>query len=261
MPSAIVPGLVSISFRPLSAQEVVRLVVDCKLRSIEWGGDVHVPHGNVAIAERVKQMSDDAGIAVSAYGSYYRLAAAPDKTPPFEAVLDSALALKAPIVRVWAGNVASAQADDAHRAAVAADLNRIADLAGAHGLRVGLEYHAGTLTDTPESTLALLQAAPQPNVQSFWQPRHGLSIEENLAEIAMLRPRLANVHVFHWWPDAATRLPLAAGRDRWRAYLTALVPANDDTRHASLEFVRADASQQLVDDAATLLDLLRDDGH
>jgi sugar phosphate isomerase/epimerase len=257
MASRIIPGLVSITFRALQPSEIVNLAVECNLRSIEWGGDVHVPHGDVATAQRVRRLCDDAGIDVSAYGSYYRLASQPDQGPSFQAVMDCAIALRTSTIRVWAGNMASADANAAHRSAVAADLVRIANMAAARDIRIGLEYHGGTLTDTPESTLALLQAALQPNVQSFWQPRHGLSIEQNLAEIELLQPRLANAHVFHWWPNPAKRLPLVEGRDRWARYLSALKPATDQPRHASLEFTREDDPQQLRADAGTLLALLQ----
>lgn len=260
MPSSIVPGLVSITFRQLRPAEIVRLVAQANLRSIEWGGDVHVPHGEVATAEQVRRMTADAGLVVSAYGSYYRLAGRPEQTPPFEAVLDCALALGARAIRVWAGTLASDKADGAHREAVAADLARIARLAGQHGVTVDLEYHGGTLTDTPESTAALLAAVPLANVRSYWQPRHGLSVEQHLVEIALLRPRLANVHVFHWWPDPGSRWPLEDGRDRWARYLSAVDPTDGNARHASLEFVRGDDPQQFRADAATLRNLLEQAG-
>jgi 3-dehydroshikimate dehydratase len=261
--NTLIPGLVSITFRKLAPDAIVKLIVQGGLRSVEWGGDVHVPHGNLATARAVKRMTDEAGLAVSAYGSYYLAAAAPDKTPAFEAVLDSALALGAPSIRVWAGNRASADADDSHRAAVTTDLLRIAERAARHGVTIGIEYHAGTLTDTPESAAALLDAvAAAPNVWSYWQPRHGLTVGENLNEIDLLRPRLGSVHVFHWWPTAATRLPLADGRERWSAYLTALAPSGAQRRHVLLEFVRGDDEQQFIADAATLRQLISDtSGH
>ncbi|HEV7298520.1 MAG TPA: TIM barrel protein [Tepidisphaeraceae bacterium] len=251
-----VPGLVSITFRKLSATDVVRLAVDAKLQSIEWGGDVHVPHGDVAAAQQVQRACANAGITTSAYGSYYRVGVIANDNPLFEAVLDSALALQAPSIRVWAGKMSSADADEAYRRAVAVDLARIATLAAAQGIGVSLEYHSNTLTDTPETTLQLLQAAAHPNVATYWQPRHGLTIEQNLSDIEMLSPHLRNVHVFHWWPTAATRWPLAEGAERWRAYFAALGRMGGPARHVSLEFVRSDDPHQLREDASTLHELL-----
>ena len=39
------PGLVSVTFRALPADEVLRLMLRSGLGCIEWGGDVHVPPG------------------------------------------------------------------------------------------------------------------------------------------------------------------------------------------------------------------------
>jgi hypothetical protein len=40
-------GLVSVTFRQLSAEEIIKLVVCAGLEGIEWGGDIHVPHGDL----------------------------------------------------------------------------------------------------------------------------------------------------------------------------------------------------------------------
>ena len=83
-------GLVSVTFRALSAGEIVDLVARAGLTGIEWGGDVHVPHGDVACAREVYQRTVDAGLTVCSYGSYYRVGSG--EPPAFEAVIESALA-------------------------------------------------------------------------------------------------------------------------------------------------------------------------
>ena len=247
-------GLVSISFRNLAPTRIIELATANRLQSIEWGGDVHVPHGDIAVAQQVRRQCADAGIEISAYGSYYR-AAMSERSLSFEAVLDSAVALGAPSIRVWAGALASAAADAEMRSRVADDLLHIATLAAAQGIRIALEYHGGTLTDTPESTIALLQAANHPNLHSYWQPRHSLTIEEAARDIDQLGRYLDNVHVFHWWPDSNTRLPLADGMDRWNRYLEKIKSLGGD-HIFSLEFVRKDDPDQLIADANALHTLL-----
>jgi len=248
------PGLVSVTFRKLSPERIAARAAAAGLRAIEWGGDVHVPHGDLAVAKRVRKLTTDAGLAVSAYGSYYRAGNAP-RNPPFQAVLDTALALAAPTIRVWAGVAGSAQADPATRGRVIDDLRAICRQVAPHGLTISLEYHDNTLADRADATLALLEEAVQPNLRCFWQPRHGDPADAGLHDLALLRPHLANLHVFHWWPDPATRLPLARGQDRWPRYLAAI---NDGTpRYASLEFVPQDDESLLAAEAATLLAMLR----
>src|SRR6185312_13188931 len=97
------PGLVSITFRALTPAEVIALARQAGLRGIEWGGDIHVPHGNGARAREVKEMTAEAGLTVAAYGSYYRAGQADSSGLTFDAVLETALELGAPLIRVWAG--------------------------------------------------------------------------------------------------------------------------------------------------------------
>ncbi len=42
-------GLVSITFRQLTCEQIVDLVSKAKLDAIEWGGDIHVPHDNMLV--------------------------------------------------------------------------------------------------------------------------------------------------------------------------------------------------------------------
>lgn len=65
-------GLVSVTFRNLAIKEIVKIVVEAGLDGIEWGGDIHVPHGDLQVAKQTMRMTEDAGLTVTAYGSYYR---------------------------------------------------------------------------------------------------------------------------------------------------------------------------------------------
>jgi 3-dehydroshikimate dehydratase len=212
-------GLVSITFRQLSPQEIVDLVARAGLEGIEWGGDVHVPHGNLQRAREVRRMTQEAGLEIAAYGSYYRVEH--DDPAPFEPVLATAVELGAPAVRVWAGTCGSAEADAAYRAEVVELSRRIADRAASAGVTVAYEFHAGTLTDTNGSTRTLLEAVAHDNV-----------------------------HVFSWGA-AGERLPLADGEAGWMQYLRKIASTGRD-HFVMLEFVQDDAPGSFLRDAATL---------
>src|SRR6187549_164575 len=94
-------GLVSVTFRQLPPREIVDLARRAELGGIEWGGDVHVPAGDAGRAREVRAMTEDAGLSIVAYGSYYR--AGEEDEAAFAPVLDSACALGAPAIRIWAG--------------------------------------------------------------------------------------------------------------------------------------------------------------
>ncbi len=210
-------GLVSITFRKLSPAEIVELVAGAGLDCIEWGGDVHCPHGDVARAAEVRRLTGDAGLRVSAYGSYYRLGE--ENEFPLEGVIASARELGAPTVRVWAGRRGSAKADAGYRARVVDESRRAAELADEADMTVSYEYHENTLTDTNESALALLREADHENIRTFWQPPNGKETDYRLAGLKNVKPWMTSVHIFTW--DAENRrLPLADGESWWRQLLS-----------------------------------------
>jgi len=249
----ILPGIVSVTFRSLSPRRIIELTAQAKLAAIEWGGDIHVPHGDLSTAASIRRMCESSGIAISAYGSYFRADGAPE--PSATAVVDTAAELGARIVRVWAGVTGSAAATPVNRAAVVEQLVRCCDLAAARNLVVATEFHGGTLTDHVESCDRLLDEVNRPNFRTFWQPPNGMECDLAVAGLRRIRNRLVHVHVFHWFPDHMHRLPLADGQDRWLKYLkevAAQSAIDGETRYASLEFVRDDSVDQFQQDAATL---------
>jgi sugar phosphate isomerase/epimerase len=243
-------GLVSITFRQLSPDQIVQLVQMLNLDGIEWGGDVHVPHGDAARAREVAALTRDAGLQVAAYGSYYR---AGHDDVAWKEVLLSAVELGTPLIRVWAGKCGSQEADANYRAQVENDLRRICEEAQRENIRVALEFHGGTLTDTGTSARELLQAVDHPNLKCLWQPSNGRSVETRLQELKMVLPWLSNLHVFQWQvtEQGLKRLPLEDGETEWLEYLLQVRDLPKD-RFALLEFVREDAPNQFVQDATTL---------
>lgn len=249
------PGLVSISFRGRSPEELVHEVAAAELKGVEWGGDVHVPHGDIAVAERVGALTRDAGLEVAAYGSYYRLGITEDN-PDFQAVLDSARALRAPTIRVWAGKKGSADADESTWKEVTEDAERVCGMASEAGIRVCLEYHGGTLTDSTESAATLLDTLPLDNLDTLWQPPNGRADDHCEASLLAVRPRLSNLHVFDWGPGGwKDRHPLSEGTSRWTRFFE-LAQADSTPRWALMEFVKNDSLAQFHEDADTLKSLL-----
>jgi len=247
-------GLVSITFRKKKQEEIVALVSKGGLQGIEWGGDVHVPHGDMAAAGNARKVTAGKGLEVAAYGSYYRAAhSEPVDKLPFAKVLDTALELGAPTVRVWAGPKGSAAATPSDREAVAEDLRRIGSMAAAEGLTVSLEYHGGTLTDTNESAQALVRDTNHHNIRLYWQPSNGRDFAYCMDGLRAVIKHVSNVHVFYWLFEAQKmdQRPLAEGTDQWLKYLSELKQGGG-RRYAMLEFVRGETDEQFLADAATL---------
>lgn len=252
MSSAFTPGLVSITFRKLTPTQVIDLVAKSGLKGIEWGGDIHVPHGQIAVAKDVAKQTADAGLTVAAYGSYFRVGTVP--AAEFEPVLATAVALGTKVLRVWVGNLGSDKADDAFRQRVIADCNVIAQQAADAGVTIACEWHGGTLTDTAAAARQVFDAVPHPAFKTYWQPRAKATPDLNLAELPTALPRLCGVHVFQWNEQSGAREPLASGTAIWRRYLDQLEPVARQAggMYALIEFVKDDAPEQFLADAETL---------
>jgi hypothetical protein len=234
---------------------------------VEWGGDIHCPPGDLTRAARVERLCRDAGLVTTAYGSYYRVGDPPPEGQDWEAVCETALALGAPVIRVWAGRQGS---DDPKSAEdywkrVRAEAARLVQSATERQLRIAFEYHGGTLCDTLESAEKLLGEDLDSMPWMYWQPRHGATVAQGLVELRSFARRLAHVHVFHWIGGWGDKRSLDMGSDRWPLYLRAAASAPALTRPdgsslqrwAMLEFIPEDSSAGLLRDAMTLRSWLK----
>lgn len=248
-------GLVSVSFRNLDVARVIQSACAAGLEGIEWGGDVHVPPWNRNAAREVGLRTRDAGLEVSAYGSYLRFNSA-DGEPEVRAILETASALGTRMVRVWAGTVSPEQCDSAERQRLVGAILEAAKMADDLGLKMGFECHQGTLTACPASTHQLLQEVNAANLSSFWQPTPGLAISKELAGLKLLGPWISHCHVFHWSKDdRVIRLPLRNGEAVWKIFLNLLKgqpPLSGSDRWLSLEFIKDDSLEQLSRDSLDL---------
>ncbi|MGI6238094.1 MAG: sugar phosphate isomerase/epimerase family protein [Christensenellales bacterium] len=241
------PGLVSVTFREKTVAEICDICARAGLKAIEWGGDVHVPPGDLANARAVRARSLDAGLSICAYGSYHRIGA---PMADFMKNLDAACELGSPAIRVWLGKEGSAQTDADARAALMAQLRACCDAARARSVIVAPEFHVGTLTDAIESVRQLLdETRDVENLRFYWQPRWDWAEDARLESLALVATRLMHVHAFTWWhAEGVERLALKSGAGMWKKALAMLEGA-----HILLEFVREDSEDALLTDARTLI--------
>ena len=247
-------GVCSVTFRNKTPEEIIAITLEAGLNGIEWGADVHVSPGDLENAERVGRLTRAAGLEVASYGSYYFAFDQPgDPLADFAPVLDTAIALGASVIRIWAGSFAIENTPDYFKTVVKQS-RRLAAAAEERGIKVAYEFHPNTLSETLEGTLDLLRAVEHPNLYTYWQPPNNTSLDQRLGQIAALKNRLLYVHVFQW-EDAPeppyVRQPLAEGSEVWSTCLAAADEPGTE-RYALLEFVRDDDPEQFLQDAATL---------
>lgn len=240
-------GLVSVTFRQLSPREIIDLVKQAGLEGIEWGGDVHVPHGDVKLAQEVRAMTEDVGLKVAAYGSYYRAG----QWASFDEILKTASALNAPTVRIWAGTKGSRETGAEERVAIATDIRNCCQKAQKANLTISLEYHRGTLTDEIDSCESLVQEVEHENLRLYWQPDILVPHRQRIEDLDRVLMHVSNVHIFQWTREQndTIRHKLIEGEPQWLEYLHQL---RDNGGYRLIEFVKGDSPEQFLRDAETL---------
>lgn len=231
-------GLVSVTFRNRSPQDIISLVKKADLDAIEWGGDIHVPHGDLKQAKEVYKMSTDNGIKIASYGSYYFMNLSKD----FEKVLETAANLRAPIIRVWAGKKGSADVDDNERKIIIDESQLIAEQAKEYNIKIAYEYHNNTLTDTNQSACKLLQEVNHPNIFTYWQIHPNISdIKNRINSISGIKKYLLNIHINAFELE-----------NEWLAYLN-IISKFSGIHYALIEFVKNNETlDDFFSDAAKL---------
>jgi sugar phosphate isomerase/epimerase len=237
--------MVSVTFRRYTVDEIIACAVRAGLDGVEWGGDIHVPHGDLTRAAYTSAACADAGLKIFSYGSYYRAGQGQDFIP----VLETAAALGAPNIRIWAGVKGSGSLQKQEHDNITEDIKSCAGLAAANGMSVSFEYHGGTLTDNPESAVLLIDEVMCPNVYLYWQPNQFEPFDYNTAALRRILPHLTNVHVFNW--SGKDKYPLSDGYDPWRKYLE-IISGDGKTHGLFLEFSPDDTEEAFLHDAETL---------
>jgi len=250
----LISGLVSISFRNLNIDEIINIVKIANLKAIEWGGDLHVPHGDLKTANYAKAKCNQNSISCPSYGSYYRVGTYNDDYKnEFLKVLEVARILECKTIRIWVGDIASKNADEKYIKKIISEIINISQLAAKKQISISFEFHSNTLTDTLESTLDLLKLINKSNVFSYWQPPVGSSTKINVEQLSSLLNYLSNIHIFNW--NDRDRLSLIEGVDKWKEYINVL---DDKNRYIMLEFVKDDSIEQFYEDAKTLKELINE---
>lgn len=245
----ILPGIVSITFKTKSIEEVLKITKQAGLAAIEWSENHHIVKGDIESAKKTALLTKEYGLEIAGYGSYYRLGENMDITPS----LETAKALGTNNVRIWAGSKPSTDLSIEERESLIAELADAVKLASQYDIVLNLEWHKNTLTDKNESGLDVLKRINSPNLHTLWQPTQALTFDERKSGLKQILPYLSYLHVFYW--DEKGRRPFEEGIDMWKEYFSYL--EKDKKYYALLEFVLGDSEEQFNKDAAILKDLLQ----
>ena len=230
-------GLVSISFRKHSPEEILKAMKECGLEYIEWGSDVHAPCHDLEGLKKLAKLQAEYGISCSSYGTYFKFGK--HSVDELEDYITAAKILGTDVLRLWCGRKSGAEITDAEREALLCDCRRAAEIAEQQGVTLCMECHQKTFTERAEDAAWLMREVASPRFRMYWQPFCEETAEENLGRAELLASYSEHLHVFNW--KGARKLPLSKAVDEWRAYLKHF-PA---PRTLLLEFMPSDGIEEL----------------
>ena len=245
-------GLTSVSFRKLSAEEVISLAKEAQVDGIEWGSDVHVPETDIALAKEIADKTRAAGLEVISYGSYFFLGAGTDFLPYIEA----AKAMDTRTIRIWGGKKERAELSDDEYAALVEETRAIGRLAEEHGVTVALEYHGHSITATAEDAVGFIKDVNSPAIKLYWQAIIGRAHEDNLKDIDVVAPYLVNVHVFNYIDGKQELLETGNGISEWQAYARRIAEIPGE-RAFMTEFCKGGLPESFLADAKVLCSVVK----
>ena len=237
-------GLVSISFRSLTPEQIVDYMVGAGLRYVEWGSDVHAKKDDIETLQRIAALQQQKDIICSSYGTYFRLGQDPlSELPQYIA---AAKMLGTNILRLWCGNKKSTDYTAEEKAAFLQECCAAARIAEENGVIFCMECHNNSYTQLLEGALELMEAVNSPAFRMYWQPNQNNSIAENIDYAARIAPYTVHIHAFKWIGSA--KYPLAEGAADWTEYLKVF----EGEHGLLLEFMPDDSPERLTQEAAPL---------
>ncbi len=237
-------GLVSISFRKLTAEQIIEAVKKAGLQCIEWGSDVHVPCTDPERVAQVAKATQAAGLSCCSYGTYFRLGETPlTELPQY---ITAAKILGTHILRLWCGNKSTHLYTPEEAEALYETCRQAAAIAREQQVVLCMECHPNTYTESLDGSLALMEAVNDPHFRMYWQPNQYRTEAEKLAYAKIIAPYTKHLHVYQW--VGKTHLPLSTGIVQWQAYLS-----NFPGNHALLlEFMPNHSIEELPAEADAL---------
>ncbi len=241
-------GLVSVSFRSHTPEEILKAVKDAGLTCIEWGSDVHAPCNDMARLQEIAELQKKYKIDCSSYGTYFRFLETP--FDELKGYIAAAKILGTDTLRLWCGNRDGEQYSDREKQELIAQCKKAAELAEKEGVTLCMECHKNTFTERLEDALSLMREVGSPCFRMYWQPFQWQSVEENQTYARSIAPYTEHIHVFNWKDDK--KLQLAQAVTQWRKYLNEF----STPRTLLLEFMPNGTVQELMGEADALRSII-----
>ena len=237
-------GVVSVSFRQLSVDEVIKYAKDAGLSAIEWGSDVHAPYTDKEKLEYIAAAQKESGIVCSSYGTYFKLGE--HDVNELYGYVEAAKILGTNILRLWCGNKNYSDLTPEEREFMISECKKAAKIAEECGAIFCMECHNRSFTNTLAGALDLMNTINSPAFRMYWQPSTTAPVEDNIEYAKAIAPYTYNIHVFYYVEGKKNWLK--NGIETWEKYLDNF----DGDRYLLLEFMPDNSPESLKGEAEAL---------
>lgn len=244
-PNRIIPGVVSISFRNKSAEQIIEEARACGLTAIEWGSDVHAPANRPERVAEIAGLTQAAGLVCCSYGTYLRIGQFSEADLRLH--IAAAKRLGTSVLRLWAGDKDFEAYTPEETQAFFGECRGLAQIAEDENVVLCMECHNHTYTSRLEGALSLMEAVDSEAFRMYWQPNQFRTVEENLNYAKAIAPYTRHIHVFNW--EGTECYPLAGAKALWKAYFSKF----SGTHYALLEFMPDNAADAFERESKTLI--------
>lgn len=238
------PGLVSVSFRSLSTDEILDLMTENNLKYVEWGSDVHAPIDDEEKLKAISIAQKNKGIVCSSYGTYFRIGV--NKTEEIYDYIRAAKILGTNILRLWCSDKSASVFSDEDKNNLFEECRTLSKIAEKEGVVLCMECHNNTFTDDAQSALSLMENVASESFRMYYQPNQYKTEEENIHYAKIIAPYTVNIHVFNW--KGKDKFPLNDGVEIWKEYLSHF----DGDKKLLLEFMPDGKAETLKSETKAL---------
>jgi len=217
----------------------------------------------------IRQQATDAGLVVAGLVPYTKdmnsaeAAARQKAVADLKRVIDMAVALDCPALRVFGGHEVPASEQGIALNWLAESLRELGEFAATAGLQLNIENHMDTMATSAEMTMAIVRAVDLPNVGVLYDQANlsFMGQEDHSTAIAMQGARINHVHVkdFYWKGTDRIAALLGQGIVPWQEIVDSLTNIGY-AGYYSLEYERRWFPEQLPAPASGMkqcLDFLR----
>lgn len=202
---------------------VLALARAARIEGVEWTADAPSHADDLPAASQAMIATLEAGLATVSFATLYRAGVEDSGFARFDALLNVASAMQAPIMRLFA----RAGVKDGTRSPLAEELRQLGDRAARKGITLCLSLGRGTSLDRYDRAVSLVAAVDHDFVRLAWEDLPGASAKEATAALEEAGA-LAGLVVARCADRSGTPRPIAGDEGHWLERIRAFRRAAPD---------------------------------